>query len=75
MNAQTQKEITKALETAIKQLNQAKKNINKAEELAFYAHNFKMSDGLEEDSLNVSKIADSLHVLKCFVDCNKFNEQ
>ena len=67
MNAQEQ-EIRKNLETAIKQLKQAMKNIDKAEEIAFRSHKDKMSDGLEKDSLEVAKIADSLYILKCMVD-------
>ena len=62
------KEMIKDLETAIKQLKQAIKNIDKAEEIAFRNHKDAVSDLLEKDSLEVAKIADSLFILKCMTD-------
>ena len=67
MDNTTKEELSKILETAIKQLRQAVKNIDKAEEIAFRSHKDKMSDGLEKDSLEVCKVSDSLHILNCMV--------
>lgn len=67
MENTTKEELSKTLETAIKQLKQAVKNLDKAEEIAFRNHKDKMSDGLEKDSLEVCKIADNLHILNCMI--------
>lgn len=67
MNEQAKQEISKNLEKAIKQLKQAMKNIDNAEEIAFRNHKDGMSDGLEKDAIEVAKIADELHILNCMV--------
>lgn len=67
MNEQAKQEMSKNLEIAIKQLKQAMKNIDKAEEIAFRNRKDKMSDGLEKDAIEVAKIADNLHILNCMV--------
>lgn len=75
MNATTKQELSKTLETAIKQLKQAMKNIDKAEEIAFQNRKDKMSDGLEKDAIEVAKIADNLHILNCMVKYRMEDEQ
>lgn len=75
MNATTKQELSKTLETAIKQLKQAMRNIDKAEEIAFQNHKDKMSEGLEKDAIEVAKIADNLHILNCMVKYRMEDEQ
>lgn len=75
MNAQAKQEMSKNLETAIKQLKQAMKNIDKAEEIAFENRKYEMSDGLEKDAIEIAKIADNLHILDCMVKYRMEDEQ
>lgn len=74
MNAQAKQEMSKNLETAIKQLKQAMKNIDKAEEIAFRNRKDEMSDELEKDAIEIAKIADNLHILDCMVKYKMENE-
>ena len=75
MNATTKQELSKTLETAIKQLKQAMKNIDKAEEIAFQNRKDEMSEGLKKDEIEVAKIADNLHILNCMVKYRMEDEQ
>lgn len=55
------------LDKAIKQLQTALNNINKAEEKAFNNHQDDLSDDLENISDEVSSIKSKLHILNCKV--------
>ena len=51
------------IEKAIKQLKQAMKNVDKAEEKAFYDHKRVACDELEKASLDIAIICDNLRIV------------
>lgn len=67
MNATTKNEIDKTLEIAMKQLNNAIKNIEKAEDTAFANHEDALYEDLKRHYLEVAKAKDGLFILSCMV--------
>lgn len=67
MKATTKNEIDKTLEIAIKQLNNAIKNIEKAEELAFNSHEDVLYKDLNKHYIETAKAKDGLFILSCMV--------
>lgn len=56
------------LELAYKQLKQALKNLDKAEEKTFEKRQFEISDKLDKLSLDVAEICDKVSTINHFVE-------
>ena len=56
---------------AIKQLKQAMKNVDKAEENAFHNRKHVAADALEKASLDIALICDNLKIANAMVTTNK----
>lgn len=61
------------IEKAIKQLKQAMKNVDKAEEIAFVNHKNIAVDALEKASLDIAKICDNLRIAGIMATSGKEN--
>lgn len=67
MKTTTKNDIDQMLSKAYKQINQALKNIEKAEDVAFQNHEDNLYEDLQRHNLDIAKANDALYILNCIV--------